>query len=119
MVNLKKITAGSEFIDIPPVPLYQEKMLIDTDSILTFLVELGYLPDDLARVPDVTFNFSGNADWKVGLEDLFVGVDEGVFCVTIVPNIGQGNFNGNFNMIVEYDLEKDVLSFASGNCSNK
>ncbi|KAL4202611.1 hypothetical protein AMTRI_Chr02g221970 [Amborella trichopoda] len=63
---------------------------------------------DFQRIPAVTFHFSGNN-----------GVDEGVFCVTIVPNIGQGNFNGNFNMIVEYDLEKDVLSFASGNCSNK
>ncbi|KAL4202615.1 hypothetical protein AMTRI_Chr02g264540 [Amborella trichopoda] len=76
-------------------------------------------PGDLTGVPEVTFQFSGNADWKLGPDNLFLEIQKGQVCVAMAASNSLSVF-GNLaqrNMIVEYDLGMEKLFFAPANCN--
>ncbi|ERM98234.1 aspartic proteinase CDR1 [Amborella trichopoda] len=76
------------------------------------------VPDsgNITGIPNITFHFSGNADWINGPENSFIPLDDGhMICLGILGS-GQGmSILGNWaqqNKLVEYDVGKGMLSFA-------
>ncbi|KAL4203497.1 hypothetical protein AMTRI_Chr01g128250 [Amborella trichopoda] len=86
------------------------------------------VPDSskITGFPDITFHFSGNADWKVGASNVFYPLHEDLLCLSIVSQIEDADsYDGLYvfgnwlqqNTVVEYDLGKKILSFAPADCS--
>ncbi|ERM98232.1 hypothetical protein AMTR_s00095p00155590 [Amborella trichopoda] len=81
------------------------------------------VPDSskITGLPDITFHFSDNADWKTGPSNLFYPLHEDVICLVIVTTGDAGPFIfGNWQQqnMVEYDLGRTdcplhLLSVAS------
>lgn len=75
--------------------------------------------DDLESVPDITFHFFG-ADFVLWKETTFMSVGDELWCLTILPSIGELSILGNTqqqNYFVGYDLVADVVSFAPVDCA--
>ncbi|ERM98245.1 aspartic proteinase nepenthesin-2 [Amborella trichopoda] len=139
-----------------PTPSGNSGFVIDSGTSLTFLPNDAYLkllgefkdvtdsptipnppspfeicykvPDSstITGFPDITFHFSGDADWKVGASNIFYPLHEDVLCLSIVSPGDDGDGDdilyifGNWqqqNMVVEYDLGEKKLSFAPADCS--
>ncbi|VFR03565.1 unnamed protein product [Cuscuta campestris] len=82
---------------------------------------LCYATSDAVRVPDIVAHFAGGADVKLSPKGTFLEVEEGVTCLTIIPdtNVGISIF-GNLSEIdylVGYDLEEETVSFKPADCS--
>ncbi|KAL4203492.1 hypothetical protein AMTRI_Chr01g128220 [Amborella trichopoda] len=85
--------------------------------------EICYIVPDSSNItglPDITFHFSGDANWKMGPSNIFYPLHENVICPVIVnsPAAGPSIF-GNWqqqNTVVEYDLGEKRLSFAPADC---
>ncbi|KAL4203494.1 hypothetical protein AMTRI_Chr01g128210 [Amborella trichopoda] len=75
----------------------------------------------ITGLPDITFHFSDDADWNLEPSNLFYPLQEDVICLAIVTTGDAGPFIfGNWqqqNMVVEYDLGENRLSFAPAHCS--
>ncbi|KAL4203493.1 hypothetical protein AMTRI_Chr01g104230 [Amborella trichopoda] len=72
------------------------------------------VPDSskITGLPDITFHFSDNADWKTGPSNLFYPLHEDVICLAIVTTGDAGPFIfGNWQQqnMVEYDLGENRI----------
>ncbi|KAL1538337.1 aspartic proteinase CDR1-like [Salvia divinorum] len=73
------------------------------------------------RSPAITAHFK-NADVVLAQESLFVEVEKGIVCFTLLPSQGQdlaifGNLH-QMNYRIGFDLEKKQVSFLPTDCSN-
>ncbi|ERM98244.1 hypothetical protein AMTR_s00095p00166180 [Amborella trichopoda] len=80
------------------------------------------VPDsgNITGLPNITFHFSGNADWINGPENSFIPLDDGhMICLGILGASQGMSILGNWaqqNRVVEYDVGKRMLSFAPARC---
>ncbi|KAJ0790754.1 putative nepenthesin [Helianthus annuus] len=82
------------------------------------ILELCYKDLYLSRVPTVTFRFTG-ADVVIPTVNMFLEVEEGVSCLTIVPSDDLAIF-GNLlqvNFMVGFDLVNQKVSFMPTDCT--
>ncbi|KVH99688.1 aspartic proteinase CDR1-like [Cynara cardunculus var. scolymus] len=83
------------------------------------MFDFCYKDLDLSRVPTITFGFTG-ADVEFPRENVFIEVQKGVSCLTIVPSVGVGII-GNLlqqNLLVGFDLVNNKVSFRPTDCRN-
>ncbi|KAL4203491.1 hypothetical protein AMTRI_Chr01g128200 [Amborella trichopoda] len=76
-------------------------------------------PHRITGLPDITFHFSGNADWKWEPRNSFYIMPKNVVCL-LMGRSSDISILGNMqqqNMVVEYDLKEKKLSFAPARCS--
>lgn len=80
---------------------------------------LCYGADTNINVPEMVFHFSG-ADVRLQPVNTFM-VNGNLVCMVIVPNsVNPFSVSGNYaqiNFLVEYDLQKRVVSFAPTDCT--
>ncbi|ERM98216.1 hypothetical protein AMTR_s00095p00148510 [Amborella trichopoda] len=84
------------------------------------MLEICYKrPNIFEGIPDITYHFSGGADWIIPLHNFFVGRGGDVIyfalhvteAAPIMGNMAQED------MVVEFDVNNNVLSFASADCT--
>ncbi|KAL4203482.1 hypothetical protein AMTRI_Chr01g128160 [Amborella trichopoda] len=91
---------------------------IDLDIVL----ELCYKkPNNYEGIPDITYHFLGGADWKIPPQNSFEHVSEEVICLALGPSEDEeASILGNFaqkDMVVEFDVNNNILSFAPADCT--
>ncbi|ERM98219.1 hypothetical protein AMTR_s00095p00149630 [Amborella trichopoda] len=91
---------------------------IDLDIVL----ELCYKKsNNYEGIPDITYHFSGGADWKIPPQNSFEHVSEEVICLALGPSEDEeASILGNFaqkDMVVEFDVNNNILSFAPADCT--
>ncbi|XVF77762.1 hypothetical protein PTKIN_Ptkin14bG0072900 [Pterospermum kingtungense] len=78
------------------------------------------------NVPDMVFHFSTGADLRLEPVNTFGPVDDDLLCMLIVPSKSTdpnslsifGN-RAQINFLVEYDLQKNTVSFAPTDCTKQ
>ncbi|XP_010266601.1 PREDICTED: probable aspartic protease At2g35615 [Nelumbo nucifera] len=86
---------------------------------LTRTFRLCYEDKPFARLPNITFHFTG-ADLILGPHNTFIEFN-GLACLAILPSKDDFSIFGNVaqrNFLVTYDLEERKVSFASTRCSS-
>ncbi|XP_054797558.1 aspartic proteinase CDR1-like [Prosopis cineraria] len=77
---------------------------------------------DLDSIPDVIFHFSNGVDTRLTEENIFVEVDNKLWCLAILRSKVSMSVIGNYqirNFWVGYDLENLGISFIPTNCPTK
>ncbi|CAH9085471.1 unnamed protein product [Cuscuta epithymum] len=93
----------------------QEPMKPDTKRRFLRLCYQGLQPED---VPVITAHFEGG-DLKLNPVNSFVNVGDGIGCLAFAPTEGVPVFGNvaHTNFLVEYDLEKMLVSFMPTDCA--
>ncbi|KAL4203483.1 hypothetical protein AMTRI_Chr01g128170 [Amborella trichopoda] len=83
------------------------------------LLELCYKkPNNFDGIPDITYHFSGGADWKISPHNFFPAMSEDVICLALLPT-EEVSIMGNLaqqDMVVQFDVKDNMLSFAPAAC---
>ncbi|KAL4203501.1 hypothetical protein AMTRI_Chr01g128290 [Amborella trichopoda] len=87
------------------------------------VLELCYKkPNNYEGIPDITYHFSGGADWIMPPQNSFEVASADVICLALRPADEQLQLSimGNMaqqNMVVEFNVNDNILSFVPADCT--
>ncbi|KAL4193704.1 hypothetical protein AMTRI_Chr06g178080 [Amborella trichopoda] len=76
-------------------------------------------PSDILRFPEFTYHFSGDANWRVGPQNMYIGEENNVVCLAVAPDqkLGALGIRAQRDTYVEYSTLRGVLNFGPANCA--
>ena len=71
-----------------------------------------------SNFPVITEHFSG-ADVKLDSNSTFFPIEKGIMCFSFLPSQGPSIFGNlaQYNLLVGYDLQKNIISFKPTDCT--
>ena len=142
-VGMERIAANAELL--PSLDSNEGNMIIDTGTTLSFVPDemydrvdamlngavkgerveerpfrMCYKKGDGFWSPAITAHFK-NADLVLEQESIFLEVEKGIVCLTLVPSEGDVCIFGNLHQMnyqIGFDLVEEQLNFLPTDCSN-